>query len=1318
MTTDEDDRTIIAQIIGRNGSLFDDENQYEKFYSLNDAIESCGKSTSACTIQMVNNTIESNTILDGQNISIDLNNKKIESDEQYTLDNLGTLQIYDSADDSNGGVFNTKYGAVHNQNTLLVGYIDDVVYTTKPVIDGKIYGVVDDGNFSFYDGVLKGDTLGFSGTIEEYPEGYNPNTDSVSGRQETTLQMLTTAVAKIERTGTTYSTIESALEDANNGTYTETTKEYSILTQIQHLSENSANKFEYINENNEEYISPVLSDVSDKRASGYIKIDLTNETTKKLLKVKGDFTGFINNDYFAAFVDDKPNINWSDIEDTNYSYSSYSSGIYADKTLLYYNKASSNSSAKYYNNTPGKVYLEPGKVYYLNFAYENYGSNSSTSNIWINEISITNVIDSENSKTIFGKGSDLMKQQDDGTLISTSQAGRTAVYHSIIPLGNIKQNMHVVYNYINYNTNQQIKSAICIAKKSDRDKVQMNNYNACVNFDTFDANTVNYNESDRYFNISEDDSYDAHLISVFNGFDSESYFKLTKLSVGETNNEANLIVKYDNFTKEDDKYVSNQIDDYEGIYLNYFDVDLTGFVNPKLNFNITGSRNNEGGFIIKNISSKSDDPYIGSWNSFRTNVMYGSDRLSNVEYSAASAYSEYTNSLTEVSLPAAQKSNLYRIYFYSDFLNKDKTSKGYFTVNKFEIYDASNSSSKISLEDITLNSNSNNSTEVFSLNSTKLNYYDTEKNYKTGEANAIVTNKSASFDAEVVGDKIVFNGKAVATSQSEGGVARTLLELDYTNAINTRVLNFEVESYLPGFTMAMISDDYNLISTYDRNDQSNLSENKVSEENDIYYANIYNSGTLSYNLKPGKKYYILLKEFVAYTPDGVMPDRYSRVKFNKDVLNLKDDGSLVYYTDVDSSGKTTLETTISVPKLNEEADKIILLSNLNLTSPLTIENTRNVIIDLNGYNMLFQTNTSPAIVNNGSLKIMDSKSSDDTSAKISNNYQTISNQTNSTLDIESGIIESTNTSSTNAVINNAGNLIFNGKVYATSGYGINLADRSTITGNGTIKAIESSKVVSLLNIDNKSISEIKDLTFDTDGKGIVESAIKNTGNNNLTIDNVTVYNNSSNEGKKITNSYFENYEEYSRTYNPDDVLKIKNSTLNADINIKTNKAVTLDNVDANKNYIFIDTPYNYVYSGENKRVYIKDSSINHAKVIDSVLDGENTINELEITTIGGTNTINGKLTSNKIDNSANTIVNADVNMIYNPEMEYKFDTSNGDEQNKYAIRNKASISFYGKLKTDQNYNRGIYNYNDKTSDPTVTLGKNDLNYNKDDIDIK
>ena len=341
---------IVARIIGRENKLFEDENLYENFSSLERAIKACP--SNQCTIEMVTDTKESVEVLEGQDITLNINGKTITGvKDTYTINNGGNLIIKDNAEEA-GSIVNNAGVALKNETTgvLTLGELEDelVVSTTKPYINGGTFGVVNEyidkntkGRFNFYDGMIAGN-IAIEGEVNDKPYLYNASVVTSDNRQVATLKILEDAEARIVRTGVYYTKIDKAVEDTNSGTLSEPTTTNTNL--MQGFSNVDDTGFTYDSETN------TLSSEPGKSVKAYTVIDLTGYENDQYL--------FISSDVIDTYYG-----NFEVIVREN---DAYGNNISQTKTT--------DDTTKRDNY---KFYLTKGKKYYVRLDYTTYSQNET-----------------------------------------------------------------------------------------------------------------------------------------------------------------------------------------------------------------------------------------------------------------------------------------------------------------------------------------------------------------------------------------------------------------------------------------------------------------------------------------------------------------------------------------------------------------------------------------------------------------------------------------------------------------------------------------------------------------------------------------------------------------------------------------------------------------------------------------------------------------------------------------------------------------------------------------------------------------------------
>ncbi len=405
---------IVARLIGYNNSLFTDtvdentgavitpkEDKYINFESLEEAFDyedlyDC--KNVQCTIQMVTGTNESVQVLEGQNLTLDLNGQVVSGiSEEYTIKNNGDFTLIESTQEglTPGKLINTNGVALLNKTgshfTMGEGYSDrlvsnSLVSTTKPYIYGETVGVKSEANayFTMFDGKIvapQSQTPGYgavngrvTGTEYSYAAVSNPMTDSGRDYQVVTLNVLVSPEARINES-VYYSKLGSAMEAANRGTTTigSSANESDLITQVQ-----SSGKYTFTYDTNTNTLvsnnGPTIGDY----AESYLVVDLRNETNDKVLNIEYNISGIENTYCQSSF-----NF-WEDYE--------RAANIKAYKYNNYLHQELGNEITPYvrdYSNT--KFTLEKGEIYYISLkhaSYKNYYGDSYCGELTINNITL------------------------------------------------------------------------------------------------------------------------------------------------------------------------------------------------------------------------------------------------------------------------------------------------------------------------------------------------------------------------------------------------------------------------------------------------------------------------------------------------------------------------------------------------------------------------------------------------------------------------------------------------------------------------------------------------------------------------------------------------------------------------------------------------------------------------------------------------------------------------------------------------------------------------------------------------------------------
>ena len=415
-------------------------NEIERYELIGLALEST-ECTNTCHIEMIDNTEESNTILRGQDVTLDINGFLIEGTSANTFTNNGIFTVIDGAD-TPGKIYSANGKGIYSTNTLTVGINEtpQAVSKTEPVIEGNQYGVESTGIFNFYDGKLIG-VVASKGEVTETPYLYNTTVkdDSTLNKQVETLTQLAEAEARIK--SVYYTKVQGGVDDSKNGSYEDIDYTKPLIAQ---LHSDSEHRFVYdestgkaSNTNNNRY-NDNNSEYNNTYAHSYVKIDLTNYEDPQLVSINAEASAYYyyycysgctdNSNYSYIYVTESPEM--PDLTSTEGRIIS----IQASKEATTYEKL-----------------LEPGKEYYLHFVFYAKSINSGYSELFtINDINIgdykqTYLSDISNAYLNFNDTSNRFVRREDGTFVNNNTSyGTTADSFMLVDLTNVDEDQYIM----------------------------------------------------------------------------------------------------------------------------------------------------------------------------------------------------------------------------------------------------------------------------------------------------------------------------------------------------------------------------------------------------------------------------------------------------------------------------------------------------------------------------------------------------------------------------------------------------------------------------------------------------------------------------------------------------------------------------------------------------------------------------------------------------------------------------------------------------------------------------------------------------------
>ena len=1109
-------KVYVCQIESVNGTSL---NEPIKLESLTEAIEYNNSGinclTNTCEIKMLLDIEESSTILNGQDIILNLNGKYISGISDNTIINNGNLQIINNNEETIGHIFNTNGVGIKNNGVLTIGVDEEtpVVSKVDPVIEGTIYGIENNNKLNFYDGKIVGN-VSTKGEITKTPYLYNASVSEENNKQVIKLQVIQDAEAR--RNSVYYTSIQTGIDESKTGSIEEANYTRPLIEQTKHDSDNyfvydSINK-RLINNNKEaNYTYP----------HSYLKLDLTNYDTDQILTVNLETIDTIAYIYITD-SETMPDINNStgqvlhltaNIPKTNYNYE-----------------------------------LEAGKVHYIHFLCRS-GSNSSY--FIINSINLGDEITSSLSDlsniTLFSPSTYLFVKQEDGSYVSSNTTERsTAHSYFVVDLTNVSETKYLLIS-------AEVLGFEC-------------------NGGIYVTNTSDYPSSDsRQIYIAPGTSKTTYPIKLEPN--QKNYIHFTFYTKYQSDSKF-IIYSIKNSEETDIKNITDGVMHNNGDY--YFEeYDYNPFIwkdssNNGGDSSVLNAHLNEEetGFIFNSNSSVTSKEY--NFDKFTWQVKFNTS-----EYHAGELISNYDNNGgVSLSINSGKlrvrfyNSNNTSLYFYSDNVityNQDMLVTLTYDGAIFKLYingileKTYESTLKIqtSSKKLLIGSGFNGTiynvkvfdivleeTEFGSQNNIVLNL--DGSNSKIPEHSYINTNNNTNF----VGSGNLFTS------------ADSYMTFDLSNAVEDIyiIANIETSTSSDNYPLIVVSDSSTAVTVYDSNKQT-LSLNSKGD-----YKIKLTKGRINYV----HFFYSLSSKYYMYNYNNSYKINSIKYYINSDT------GTIPVYVFGDSHNTST--DTFKSVTLNQEEDTVQLIKNITLSKPLEIDEKRAVKLDLNGYTLTTSV-TDYVIRNKGNLTIekLNNSSLDNVQDEIgtitsttgsvilnegylnvkdaniilnkSGSHNSIIN--NGSLSIGTNGLVKTMQSDNRGIVNNPSGIILegSGKIETTSSGSIGLLNYSllevpikgyTITNNNK----------NSYNFYNNSIGNVTVDGITSNGSGI---DIYQGTNGNLTIKNSSL--NSSNSDKySYTSSSssndsivtFDNCTIKNQVYNPDYSYRkivINNSTL-------------------------------------------------------------------------------------------------------------------------------------------------------------------------------
>lgn len=947
----------VARIVGRGNIPYSDESQWEKFESLQDAIDSC--ETTQCTIQLnpevVNESVEINEF---QDVTLDIDNKLLTSGSNYTVkvNENGRFTLIDDSNEHGGKITNTLSKAIINNGrfTLGSGSTETLISlpTEYPVVEGAVIGLDNYGTFYFFDGYVKAtDGEGHSAavdntgaeTITQYP--YNIISTKDGDMLVESLKKVDDPEARIKSvyyTKLNATTGESAIPSTNNGTYENT--EVKLLSQIKQYGE-----FGFIYNPNEDSIRSANDATYNSEAISYVKVDLRNYDEAQYLLINTSVNTLSTSDYGYVSI----------------------SETYGDLS----NKVINNITGLY-NGTYRVIKLESKKTYYIYFGFKKATREHSNSSTYfkVNSASILNTNTAISDLELVPNAPNyFFEKQADGSYINNSKTGSGATWgaltdsYAMFDLTNVESDLNLIVDYdIDTQAHQDYRGYIYLT-----DSAEAQSYSDTSNR----VLTVNGQYTDRVTKITIPHGQVSYLHFGYYGWaDSRYYnnsFKINKLvfeKVGSVED-----VNRDNIHYNEDDITTPEVEATDQYHFNYIDYDpftwrdSSGNNNDAVNYGAILSENKtyysfaNNSYMTINYSNLNFNDYEESvyleysTTSSGNMVLYsGSDkeRIAIGFYDTYIIVSQRGNALTYPK-PAdyndGQKHNILVTYKSSTwYLYYDGVAQTAST--RYDSYSSRNGY-------IYLGKVSNN-TYPYTGNIYQVRVFDQKiepEDVHNDEHLVIYLNPTTQSDRS-----IYMNNNTTTLSTN----AHSYLAYDLTNISTDKYLkiNYSVSARYTDYAKILVNNTPDCPSS--------------SDTNGLYLKTngIVNNQEIVVKLKKNQVNYVHL---------NFDRERWADVQYqNYFIINsmrVYDD-----YTSAELDGATTINTTnksqsifnLPIAKLNEDPSTVVMLKDVTTTSTIEIPEEKQMILDLNGHTL--SSSVADFLINNkGNLTITDGKYSNE-----------------------------------------------------------------------------------------------------------------------------------------------------------------------------------------------------------------------------------------------------------------------------------------------------------------------------------------------------
>jgi len=1299
-------RVIVSRIIGRNNSLYESEEEYEPFESLEEAITSCG--SNECTIEMVLNTNESVNVLEGQEIKLELNGKTVSGIRDYTIENSGELII--DNDQEIGSITNTNGIGIKNigNGILQIGENEEPlsVSVAKPNIIGTTYGIYTEeetAKLKFYDGKIEGN-VAIQGNVDDTPYLYNAKITN-EGHQVATLSILVEAEARIKG-GKYYTKLADAISETASGDGSYTKGEVTEANIMTNLVAEQSHSFKY-NKSSNKLVSNNTGRYGGN-AYAYIKLDLTDYEYDQELYIYGTLNKKIRSYGYAIITKSLTKPDYSQTEGRV---------LYLD-----YDKTSGS----------GTIMLEKGSIYYLHIGYDKDDYDSKNQDYFT--ISSITLADKDPQYIEKKFPTELVQKGEYGFDYDEETGSYTA--NNVYKDTAVTASSYLKVDLTNYNENQNIKIYVDGYSFFNHEKayIAVTDSDEIPSFDDSSGKVFYVDAGDRYksnYNVS---SYNATLIAgkinyIHFGFiknfgDFGSTDRKLKINyiitggIGTATKNIKTTKRIYNYNEKVDTVEmlknitvtsSLEIDSLKAMVLDLNGKTLSSTVDDSIinnsgnltiidsDVNKTGTIESTTNKIINNLSDSELTLKGGSFDSKTGYAIYNSGIFSMLDGAVINTSDKggiYNNTTGDIKIGGGiinvKSSNATGIYNtsnvetdFDNFIINLSTSNGTgienantdldITLNNIKINDDSfglsvRNSGNLTFNDSIINSmfistgtlELNNCTQKIEKSSLYGNIFNGTLTFNN--TNMVYNNPLSQNRTDIYAIKYNDEDESSSLVINNSKINSTSKILVKNSTINNTKIN-EDNTVIPDN-----KNKFSIITT--NNNIVRGSSNIISNiENDVLYGKSVIIGTK--DSKVTNYPYITNKKGVAISGDTIsMYDGTVTAKYGKSIqknLKNKETGYDFYLTYNDDNESMNLIKTHNVAQINDksytslsaaitaaaENDTINLLDNIVNLNSYTVSNTKKFSINLNSH-IIRSFNTNWLFNNSGELTILDS--SETNKGQIYNSIGLLFNNTG-TVNLNNIVLNSIYSSNKwdhleSDIINNNG--IFN----------FTKVDSNSQTTGNFINNISNGE----FNISNSNIASL----YITDAPTY----------NSIINDNKIIIKESKVSGKNLTN-------------NDSKTLEINNSNVSLNI-INNGKLTSIENTFGNG------------VNNSEQGTFISDSDAivelkNYGKA-----DLTNVIEKSDIRNFqnGNINIYSGKL--NDLYNNDNSIMNiydGTFNRIFNSSLK-EINFYNGKVNGNISNSNSGTINIYaGQII----YSDNKYNAIENTGSGTINIGKKDGN---------